>query len=259
MRKQRSRGSSGCLTWILCIGALVFFSLAAKEYYPFLINDIRMNSLQKEVVQEEDLEKIPDKKVPKWACRKIDWKKLHKINPDITAWIHVPGTKIDYPVLHCHKWNEYLHKDYEGKESEPGSIFIQPETSEDFSDFHSIIYGHNMRSKAMFGSLHRFEDESFWKKHRKIYIYQPGKAIRSIIYSAYDCPDGSDTYKTEFQSVEEKMEWINQTISGSYFDAGISPKTEDLFITLSTCSNSGPRSSRYVVHSIVKEVINLDE
>ena len=80
----------------------------------------------------------------------------------------VPGTKIDYPVLACHRWNEYLHKDYEGKDSKLGSIFIQPETKEDFSDFHTIIYGHNMRNMSMFGSLHEFEDESFFKKHKKI-------------------------------------------------------------------------------------------
>ena len=40
--------------------AFAFFLLAAKEYYPFLINDIRMNTLQNEVAQEENLEKILD-------------------------------------------------------------------------------------------------------------------------------------------------------------------------------------------------------
>ena len=256
---RRHRGFAGCLSWILFTGAFVFLLLAAKEYYPFLVNDIRMDTLQEEVAPDESQEDIPDKIVPKWASRKINWKKLHKINPDIVAWIKVPGTKIDYPVLHCHKWNEYLHKDYEGKESEPGSVFIQAESSEDFSDFHIIIYGHNMRNKSMFGSLHSYEDGSFRKNHKKIYIYQPGKAIRATIYSAYDCPDGSDTYQTEFHTDEEREEWISRTLSDSDSGPETGPGTEDRFITLSTCSNSGPRSSRYVVHSIIKEVIDLDE
>ena len=34
---------------------------------------------------------------------------------------------------------------------------------------HLIIYGHNMRVKSMFGSLHDFESEDFYKKHNKIY------------------------------------------------------------------------------------------
>ena len=104
----RHRGAAGCLTWILFTGALVFLLLAAKEYYPFLVNDIRMDQLQEEVAPDENQGEQRDKNIPKWASRKIDWKKLHKTNPDIVAWIKVPGTKIDYPVLHCQKWNEYF-------------------------------------------------------------------------------------------------------------------------------------------------------
>ena len=76
-----------------------------------------------------------------------------------------------YPVLKGKEWNEYLHKNYEGDYSYAGSIFIQPGTS--FDDRHLVIYGHNMRVKSMFGSLHDFESEDFYKKHNKIYLYQP--------------------------------------------------------------------------------------
>ncbi|MBQ6391943.1 MAG: class B sortase [Eubacterium sp.] len=245
------------MSWILFAASLIFFVLAVREYTPFVVNDIRMDQLQKEVILPE--KEIKDKEIPKWASRRIDWEKLQKTNPDIVAWIVVPGTKIDYPVLRCDKWNEYLYKDYEGEFSKPGSIFIQPETEEDFSDFHTILFGHNMRNKSMFGSLHSYEKESFWRKHRKIYIYQPGKATRYRIFAAYDCRDGSETYRTEYKDEEARKEWISMVRKESYFSVKDAVRTGDHILTLSTCSNGGPRSSRYVVHSLEREVITNDE
>jgi len=252
----------GCLSRILLAASLIFLLFAIREYAPFFVNDIRMNDLQEEVAPDntkKDGRIGESQKLPKWARKKIDWKKLRKINPDIIAWIVVPGTKIDYPVLRCKKWNEYLHKDYEGRDSKPGSIFIQPETKEDFSDLHTIIFGHNMRNKSMFGSLHSYEDGSFWKKHRKIYIYQPGKAIRYRIFAAYDCKDGSETYRTEYKDDKAKEEWLSMIRKNSYFTAKDTVRINDHILTLSTCSNGGPRSSRYVVHGLEKEVITIDE
>ena len=252
----------GCLSWILMAASLCFLVLAVMEYAPFLKNDMKMYELQKEVAPEDPGKDEPGRqvrKLPEWAGRKIDWDKLHRINPDAIAWIVVPGTKIDYPVLHCKKWNEYLYKDYKGESSKPGSIFIQSETDKDFSDFHTIIFGHNMRNKSMFGSLHSYEDGSFWKKHRKIYIYQPGKAIRYRVFAAYDCKDGSETYRTEYKDDKAKEGWLSMIRKSSYFTAEDVVDITDHVLTLSTCSNGGPRSSRYVVHGFEKEVIIIDE
>ena len=251
----------GCLSWFLVIASLVFLILAIREYMPFLVNDIKMDQLQKDVAPdiEEQEDKEESERHPKWACREIDWKKLKKINPDIIAWIQVPGTKIDYPVLHCKKWNQYLHKDYKGESNELGSIFMQPENSDGFNDFHTILYGHNMRNKSMFGSLHHFEEKDFWKKHKKVYVYQPGKAIRYHVFAAYDCRDGSETYRTKYKDEREKEEWIRTICEGSYWKSDVKVESKDVILTLSTCSNGGPRSSRYVVHTIAKEVFRYNE
>lgn len=225
-------------------------------------NDIRMKQLQEEAVPEKKETPEDDpagEALPKWASRKTDWKKLQEINPDIIAWIVVPGTKIDYPVLACHQWNEYLHKDYEGKDSKPGSIFVQPETARVFSDFHTIIYGHNMRNRSMFGSLHEFEDKTFFKKHTKIVVFQPGRAIRYRIFAAGGSHDGSETYRTEYKDRKAKEDWIRMIRSESYVKTETKVTADDGILTLSTCANGGARSSRYTVHGVRKEVITFDE
>lgn len=261
-RKGYYKDREGYLFWLLIIAAFFFLVLSIREYYPFLKNDIDMKELQEEVAPSMEIgeEKDQDQhNLPKWANRKINWKKLHKINPDIIAWIHVPGTKIDYPVLHCHKWNEYLHKDYQGKSSKPGSVFVQPETSAEFTDFHTVVFGHNMRNRSMFGSLHRFQEKNFWKKHENIYIYQPDKVIKALVYSAYDCSDQSSTYDTVFKDAGEKETWIQMTREKSYYPIKRKVNSDEHILTLSTCSNGGPKTSRYVVHSVVKEMIHFDE
>ena len=122
--------------------SMIFIGAAFREEYPLWKNQKILEDLQSDVKTEETGDEDPG----------IDWEKLKKINPDIVGWIKVPGTRIDYPVLRGSRWNEYLHKDYKGESSYAGSIFIQPGAS--FGDKHLILYGHNMRTRSMFGSLH---------------------------------------------------------------------------------------------------------
>ena len=218
---MEKRYNGGCLgklmDSVLWIGAMIFLIAALVEYYPFLKNDRDLHELKKEVVQEDK-----DKR-----SRKINWKKLKKINPDIIAWIEVPGTKVDYPVLGCHTWNEYLHKDYRGKDNYLGSIFIQPSTHKDFSTFHTVVFGHNMRNQSMFGSLHRFEEKS--------------------------------SYQTTFKSAKEKRQWIRNVRKYQLYSTKIHSSVEDSVITLSTCDNGRGHTARYVVHTMERKVIRYDQ
>lgn len=169
--------------------------MAFKEQYPIWKNQQELENLRSKVEKKKTKNENPH----------INWENLKSTNPEIVGWIKVPGTKIDYPILQGKEWNEYLHKNYKGDYSYAGSIFIQPEAA--FNDQHLIIYGHNMRVKSMFGSLHDFESEDFYKKHNKIYLYQPGKTIKCTIYSVYDCLDKSATYNTDFSDDGNDNKW----------------------------------------------------
>ena len=231
---------------LLILGATYFSSLSVREYLPYVGNQIKMERLQKEVAGRDDK-----------GWRKIDWKKLQKKNGDIIAWIEVPGTKVDYPVVKCQSLSYYLHHDVDKKYNILGSVFVQPDTAEDFSDIHTVIYGHNMRDKQMFGSLHSYESERFWKKHKEVCIYQPGRVIQAKVYSVYDTPDGTDTYRTEFDMPDEWKEWIAMTLEKRYYDTGIQPQEAEQIITLSTCSNGRGRKSRYVVNCVVEGIVDI--
>lgn len=227
-------------------GALVCAVLAVKDAAPFIKSDWEIRQLREEVKTEEN-----DPNGEKMTGDNIHWDQLRKINADIVAWITVPGTKIDYPVLQCSTWNEYLHKDYKGEYSYPGSIFIQPGVS--FFDKHVVVYGHNMASRAMFGSLHDYESKDFAREHPDVYIYEQERTIHARIYSTYDCEDASETYLTEFRTEKEWVTWLTMTVKDNYYDMGVVPVKEDRVITLSTCSTGKSEDSRYTVHSVVQE------
>lgn len=171
---------------ILVAAALVFLLMAFKEQYPIWKNQQELENLRSKVEKKKTKNENPH----------INWENLKSTNPEIVGWIKVPGTKIDYPILQGKEWNEYLHKNYKGDYSYAGSIFIQPEAA--FNDQHLIIYGHNMRVKSMFGSLHDFESEDFYKKHNKIYLYQPGKTIKCTILNK-KAMDDKENYWTRFR------------------------------------------------------------
>lgn len=225
--------------------ALTCAVLAVKDAAPFIKSEWEIRQLREKVKTEEH-----DPNEKETRRDNIYWDQLQKINPDIVAWITVPGTKIDYPVLQCSTWNEYLHKDYKGEYSYPGSIFIQPGVS--FSDQHIVVYGHNMASRAMFGSLHDYESKEFGREHPDVYIYEQGRTTHARIYSTYDCEDASETYQTEFRRVKEWMAWLTMTMEENYYGMGVVPVKEDRVITLSTCSTGRSEDSRYTVHSVVR-------
>ena len=54
----------------------------------------------------------------------IDFERLQKRNPDIVAWIHIPDTNMDYPVVQGSDNTYYLNHTAAGRETSSGAIFL---------------------------------------------------------------------------------------------------------------------------------------
>ena len=65
----------------------------------------------------------------------IDFKILWERNEDVAAWLQIPGTQINYPVVHGEDNDYYLHHDLNGQETVAGTIFLDYEDEPDFSCF----------------------------------------------------------------------------------------------------------------------------
>lgn len=172
---------------------------------------------------------------------------LRKVNEDVLGWIHIPGTKIDYPILQGEDNEYYLKRTWKGHRNPVGSIFLESRNSPDFTDWNTIIYGHNMGDGSMFAPLHRYKKQDFWEKNPYIYIVTDAGVLRYEIFSSYNATVGSKTYGLSFNQTETRVEFLAMALENSDIDTGIAPQLTDQIITLSTCS--GAEETRRVVHA----------
>lgn len=186
-----------------------------------------------------------------------DFNELQTQNEDIYAWIVVPGTMIDYPVLQSETDNYYLDYNLDHSKGYPGCIYTNKCNAKDFSDYNTVLYGHNMRKGTMFGSLHRYEDREFFDTYQEIFVYTPD---RRLTYEVKEIVKFSDVYIPAQYPVEEKEgrdAFLEATLAYtddpvSYFKDDVEVLEEDKLITLSTCV-SGERHRRYLLIGVLKE------
>ena len=123
----------------------------------------------------------------------VDWDALRAINPDIVAWVYMPGTIINYPVAHKDGDSEYyLHHNFSLGEgsfgAEFGSIMLSGENAGDFSDEVNILYGHHMRNGSMFALFAEFRDSAIFNEHRTIYLLTPEGNYRLQTFAVEHVP-----------------------------------------------------------------------
>ncbi|MBQ4612724.1 MAG: class B sortase [Clostridia bacterium] len=179
----------------------------------------------------------------------IDFASLQAKNPDTVAWISIPGTKIDYPVMRSGRdraENFYLDHNSDGEKHRAGAIYMQKINSGDFTDRNTVLYGHNMANGSMFSWLHRYKKKTFFDEHRTITVYTPGHILTYEIYSAFLYDNRHILNSFNFDSDEDYAAFLQQTLNPSTMvrqvREGVSVTTAARIITLSTCnSHSGER------------------
>lgn len=190
--------------------------------------------------------------------KNLDWNKLKETNPDIYAWIYIPNTNVDYPILQSAKDDTYyLDHDIDGNKNVEGSIFSEAKyNTTDFTDFNTVLYGHNMKAKTMFATLHSFEDASFFEENRYVYIYMPDKVLVYDIFGAYRF---SDTHILAYYSTvsdEGKQRYLDEVFGirdmNAHFRDGVEVTVDSHLLTLSTCIGGAP-NNRYLVQAVLIE------
>ncbi len=189
----------------------------------------------------------------------IDFDKLEATNPDIIAWINIPGTKIDYPVAQ-HPTNDeyYLKHGTNGMASSHGCPYIELSDSGDFMEFNTVVYGHNMKDGSMFAGIHDFEKKSFFNEHREIKVYTKEhtftyKTFGAVMYSDARIPY---FYNDEFES--DRTAFLKSLTTDSVPERSIlandvNVTEDDYIITLSTC-DAVLRDNRLLLLAVLTEI-----
>lgn len=170
---------------------------------------------------------------------------LRGANRDCVAWISVPGTEIDYPVMQSSKDPEfYLSHNFEKEQSSHGVPFLDARCSLGSSS-HLILYGHELNDGTMFSPLLQYKDSDFMEQHRTIELYtQDGKRRYEVLWvmlakGAYTEDEWSLFRSVELNSRTEFEETVRELSDRSLFSAPeIDPAAGGQLLTLVTCEYS---------------------
>lgn len=172
----------------------------------------------------------------------IDFNRLRDINVNVNLWIKIPKTNIDYPIIQPLDNTFYLQHDIENNYSQYGAIFADCRQGGLLLEKNLIIYGHNMGKgcNEMFSSLTEYMDNSYYKEHRDIWIYERGKKKIYTVVCVRETIVASEAYKIKFKDTDDFQTWLKGSIKYSAVkcDRVDADKIENV-ITLSTCNDSG--------------------
>ena len=204
------------------------------------------------------------------APKVIDFAALLATNPDTVAWIEIPGTNINYPVVQTTNNETYLSRTFDGGTSISGTIFLDADNAADFANINSILYGHHRYDRTMFADLDLIYNGSL-AADAPVYLYLPDNSRATYrVFSAYiteNDPVSIDPATSDFAAFATTMLARSErdfgldplAVSPQFTSADASPAPTDheetlspRVLTLSTCVANDDR--RYLIHAVLTEL-----
>lgn len=164
----------------------------------------------------------------------IDWRE----QPDeVVAWIEIPGTHIDYPVVQAPQDdpNYYLSHDQYGNYDIYGVPFITAECESGIESPNVIICAHHMDDGSMFADVASYSNAEFAQGHRRICLYTRDKTLELDVKCAQIINGSTEPATTEFLDAHEYEDWVHGIDSSSCMTLAALDPSKQTF-TLCTCS-----------------------
>lgn len=241
------------LLGILClIGLLLHLKKTGRE-------EEKEELLHTQIVEEYTKEPEAKKEEPLKAELPIDFAGLQEQNPEIYAWLRIPDTNIDYPILQHEGEDQsyYLTHDMNGDSNQAGSIYTESYNQKDFTDPNTILYGHNMKNGSMFHNVRYFSDPEYFAEHSELFVYLPDRILKYQVISCYETDDrhllGSYDFSDEEVYAAYLEEVLNPRSMSAVVDETVKLTAEDRLLTLSTCIANKPNNRRLLQAVLVEE------
>lgn len=162
-------------------------------------------------------------------------------NDDFIAWIRIPGTNVDYPVVWTDDAEYYLHHTFTGKQGAAGTLFSLMKTDYSIPSRNIAIYGHHLKStgEKMFTSLMRYKNPDFYEDNQTIVLDSLYRHSEYTIFAVVNMKAGDwEPSRTTFSGDAAFMAFVNRANSESLYDTGVEVGADDHILTLITCDRS---------------------
>ena len=241
---------------LIHIAFWIFDNYNIKKVENKIEKDVAITEVENTKVLDEEI--MVDEKTlldsdPYWDLKKmnyleVDFSNLEKSNQEIVAWISVPNTNINYPIVQHSDNKYYLNHSFNGYKNEAGWIFMDYRNSIKDLDKNTIVYGHTRKDGSMFGTLGNILNNAWYENKDNYAIRVSTKYENSLwqVFSAYCIPTTSDYIQTDFLDDISFKEFLNKIKERSIYDFKTTIDTNNKILTLSTCHN---KNERIVMHA----------
>ncbi len=258
--KKRTVVAVTCLSLGVLFGGIGLYKYMEEKQAGTEYEEIREEVVEKTVQNQPQIETLPEEEQekPSTVDIPIDFQTLQQQNPEVYAWIQIPQTAVDYPILQSNTDNSYyLNHTINREEKKEGAIFTENYNTKTFEDPNTIIYGHDMKNGSMFQSIHQYMDRSFFDTNRDITIYMPDQILHYKIFAAYLTDNKHLMMTYNFWDQDVYQQYLDSIFSmrdmNAFVDTSMEVTAEDKIITLSTCY-AGISTQRYLVQAVLVSI-----
>lgn len=268
MKKQKKRKLKKSVIYFLLTLFIIIFTFSTYKIIKWFVDSYNTKKLTQdinettEVIESEGNEENvininppENEKDDYWDFIKqpyvsVDFNSLKERNSDTVAWIKVNNSNINYPVVQSTNNEYYLNRAFDQSYSGGGWIYMDYRNNPTSFDTNTIIYGHSMKDKSMFGSLLQARYDYWYtnKDNQVIKLSTPQENTLWRMFSTYTIPAESYYIQNSFNTNEEIESFFNTLKERSVYDFDVDLISSDKILTLSTC-NSATTDERLVVHA----------
>ena len=187
----------------------------------------------------------------------MDINGLKTENADVVGFVEIPGTIVSYPVMKSEEADYYIRRGFDKKRSIYGSIYMDNACYENGAN--TVLYGHNMKSGKMFGTLRHYMDAAYREEHKEIrYITDDRIECYDVCAVFLASAADQDLIKNLIPYTKEEMENLQNYIAnhqGVFMDEFA---WGDRLLTLATCEYPRKAGRLFVIGKLKDTIIRKE-
>lgn len=226
---------------VAALGVIAFSYLQGQQKYSEIAENADFNA--SEASEDADV-----------GALTVDWDALKKANSDTVAWVYIPKTVINYPVVQGEDNEFYLYHDFDGEAgwlAEYGAIFMDHANKPDWTDPVYFIFGHHMNDGSMFADISAMQDQKRFDASRTVYLLTPQGNFKLRSFSLVHCAADEEIVMNKFDKTSDMVAYVQDKIDRAAVDVGSIPKASEIdkVFAFATCDNYG--GGRYILFTYV--------
>jgi len=162
----------------------------------------------------------------------VDFALLSKENPEVRGWVRLADTAINLPLVRTTDNSFYLNHRFDEVKNKLGTPFIDAGNVGDFSDRHTVIYGHALGSGSMLGSLLEYENPNYFMRNPEIQLFLPDGTIKTLaVFACSRVPGVRSAIPIAFSNETEFFAFIEDLFATSAFTSSVKITAQDQIVS----------------------------